>query len=215
MALVFTGDEFADGAMAIQQALKKEKTKASFFFTGKFYSNKAFATSIRQLKKDGHYLGPHSNAHLLYAPWHKRDSLLITEAEFAKDIRANYAVMQKLGINKKEALYFLPPYEWYNDSIAKWAKRQGLQLINYSPGTISAADYTWPELKNYRTSATIIESIKNYEAKSSNGLNGFILLLHIGTDPRRTDKLYEQLPQLLQWLKQKGYTLTTVDKLLK
>ena len=215
MAIVFTGDEFAEGAMAIRQALKKENVKASFFLTGRFYRNKEFTEALKQLKKDGHYLGPHSNEHVLYAPWHKRDSLLVTEEIFANDIQANYAVMKKFGISQKDAHYFLPPYEWYNDSIATWAKRQGLQLINYSPGTISAADYTWPELKNYRSTATIIESIKNYEAKYSKGLNGFILLLHIGTDPRRTDKLYEQLPQLLQWLKQKGYALTSIDKLLQ
>ena len=115
----------------------------------------------------------------------------------------------------KDALFFLPPYEWYNDTIAGWTKQAGLQLINYSPGTISAADYTWPGLKNYRNSEAILSSIKNYEAKSSNGLNGFILLLHIGTDPKRTDKFYEQLPLLIGWLKQQGYQLKRIDDLLK
>ncbi|MEP6951807.1 MAG: hypothetical protein ABI863_21120 [Ginsengibacter sp.] len=37
---------------------------------------------------------------------------------------------------------------------------------------------------------TIMNSILQYEHKSTNGLNGFILLLHIGTDPGRTDKFY-------------------------
>ncbi len=167
------------------------------------------------MKSDGHYLGAHSNDHLLYAPWEKRDSLLVTKKEFTADLEKNYAVMKTFGIQKKEAHYFLPPYEWYNDSIARWTKDFGLQLINYSKGTISAADYTYPELKNYRSSETIMASIKNYEANSSNGLNGFILISHIGTDPRRTDKFYKHLPELIQWLKQKGYQFERINELLK
>lgn len=214
LALVFTGDEFADGAESILTTLKKENIKASFFLTGKFYRNKNFKSAIKKLKKEGHYLGAHSNEHLLYALWEKRDSLLVTKKEFTTDLEKNYAVMKTFGIQKLEAQYFLPPYEWYNDSIAKWTKDFGLQLINYSKGTLSAADYTHPQLKNYRSSETIMASIKNYEASSSNGLSGFILLVHIGTDARRTDKFYKQLPELIQWLKQKGYKFEKINELL-
>ncbi|RZJ53431.1 MAG: polysaccharide deacetylase family protein [Flavobacterium sp.] len=215
LAIVFTGDEFADGAASIIQTLAKENIKAAFFFTGRFYNNTAFASSIKQLKKQGHYLGAHSNDHLLYAPWEKRDSLLVSQKTFSDDLGKNYAAMKKYGIEKKEALFFLPPYEWYNDSIAAWTTQLGLQLINYSPGTISHADYTWPELKNYRSSQTIFSSIKNYEAKNSKGLNGFILLLHIGTDPRRSDKFLTQLPKLLKWLKEENYQFERIDELLR
>jgi endoglucanase len=46
-------------------------------------------------------------------------------------------------------------------------------------------------------------------------LNGFILLLHIGTQAGRTDKFYHQLPQLISYLRQRKYTLTTINELLK
>jgi peptidoglycan/xylan/chitin deacetylase (PgdA/CDA1 family) len=55
----------------------------------------------------------------------------------------------------------------------------------------------------------------DYEKQHHSGLNGFLLLMHIGTDARRTDKLYQHLPQLLQWLKTRGYQLVRVDELLK
>jgi hypothetical protein len=89
-----------------------------------------------------------------------------------------------------------------------------LQLINYSPGTISHADYTTPEDKNYRSSADIYRSITSFEEKEKQGLNGFILLMHIGTDPKRKDKFYKKLPLLITWLKGKGYELVKVDELL-
>ncbi len=213
IALVFTGDEFADGGDFISKALKQQKIKASFFFTGRFYRNKEFASIITQLKKKGHYLGAHSDKHLLYCDWEKRDSLLVTEEQFKNDLLNNYASMKAYGIEKSKATYFLPPYEWYNDSISTWTKDLGLHLINYTPGTKSTADYTTPDMKNYRSSDEIYQSITQYE--QSRSLKGFILLVHIGTDPKRTDKFYHRLPELIKYLKAKGYQFQTVNQLLK
>ena len=195
--------------------MQQTGAKASFFFTGRFYRNKQFKPIIQRLKKDGHYLGPHSNEHLLYCDWNKRDSLLVTKEQFTNDLLRNYATMQAYGITKAKAHYFLPPYEWYNDSIAAWTNDLQLQLINFTPGTLSNADYTTPDAKNYRSSETIYQSILNYEKRAPSGLNGFILLLHIGTDAQRTDKLYNRLTELIQWLRQRQYQLVRVDELLK
>ncbi len=163
--------------------------------------------------KAGHYLGAHSDKHLLYCDWSNRDSLLVTKTEFLEDLRNNYAEMEKFGIKKTEARYFLPPFEWYNDSIATWTRQEGLVLINFTPGTLSPADYTTPEMKNYRSSDTIMRSILEYE--QSKGMNGFILLLHIGTAPERTDKLYARLGELLDTLTDKGYSFVRIDGLFE
>ncbi len=214
IALVFTGDEFADGGNFIAETLRKEKLKASFFFTGRFYRNKNFQRLIDQLNRDGHFLGAHSDNHLLYCDWIKRDSILVSKKQFTDDLLNNYAELNKLGINKEKAGYFLPPYEWYNDSISMWTNQLGLELINFTPGTNSTADYTYPELKNYWSSESIYKSIIERAQNSKSGLNGFILLLHIGTDPRRTDKFYKYLPRMIKHLHAKGYQFQTVNQLL-
>ncbi|MBP9924640.1 MAG: polysaccharide deacetylase family protein [Cyclobacteriaceae bacterium] len=214
IALVFTGDEYADGAVQIITQLKKQNVFAGFFFTGNFYRNPNFQSIIQSLVKSNHYVGAHSDQHVLYCDWAKRDSLLITQQEFVKDIAANYREMERFGINKQEAHYFLPPYEWYNDTISSWTKTQGLQLINFTHGTLSHADYTTPDMPNYRSSEIIYNSILGYEQINKNGLNGFILLSHIGTAPKRTDKFYFQLEKLITELKSRGYTFTRIDELL-
>ena len=215
LAIVFTGDEFADGGDHIVETLRNQKIKASFFLTGKFYSNPRFAQLIRQLKKDGHYLGAHSDQHLLYADWTKRDSLLVTKNEFQDDLLKNYERMRAFGIQRKDALYFMPPYEWYNATIAEWTEQLGFKLVNFTPGTRSAADYTYPEMgARYISSDAIYQSIVRCERREKNGLNGFILLVHIGTDPRRTDKFYHRLGDLILDLKRRGYSFCTVDELL-
>jgi endoglucanase len=208
--LVFTGDTFAEGGDHIANTLKAKHVDASFFFTGNFYRNREFERLIKRLNSDGHYLGPHSDRHLLYCSWTNRDSLLESRDQFTKDLLANYTAMEKFGIKKKNARYFIPPYEWYNDSISNWTSRLGIQLINYSPGTRSTADYTTPDLKNYRSSEEIMQSIK---AKGDD-LNGFILLLHIGTANARTDKFYRRLDELIEFLRSRKYEMVRIDELL-
>ncbi|MEO7119598.1 MAG: glycoside hydrolase family 9 protein, partial [Ginsengibacter sp.] len=216
IALVFTGDEFGDGGNYIANALKGKNIKGSFFLTGNFYRNPNFKKLLQTLQKNGNYLGSHSNKHLLYCDWEKRDSLFVTHQQFKEDLEAAYLELGRWGIKKTNAHYFLPPYEWYNDSIADWTKQAGLQLIDFSPGTHSNADYTYPEMGvKYLSSDTIMKDILQYEQQSSSGLNGFILLVHIGSDPRRVDKFYYRLPQLIDKLRKRGYQFVRIDDLLK
>ena len=214
LALVFTGDEFADGGKHILSVLKQQKVPASFFFTGNFYRNPDFEQLIYSLISEGQYLGAHSDQHLLYCDWENRDSLLVTHNEFIKDLENNYKAMSSFGISKKSAPYFLPPYEWYNDTISSWTKSLNLQLINYTNGTLSHADYTTPEMPNYKSSEFIYQNIVNFEKKSSTGLNGFILLIHIGTAPERKDKLYFHLEGLITELKSRDYQFEKIIQLL-
>ncbi len=215
LALVFTGDEFGDGGNFIASTLKEHNVRASFFLTGNFYRNEKFADVIKELKNNGNYLGSHSDKHLLYCDWIKRDSLLVNKNVFIKDIQDSYTELKKFSVSASQAHYFLPPYEWYNDSIALWTRQLDLQLVNFTPGTGSNTDYTYPEMGDrYVDSKMIYNSILTYESHSSNGLNGFILLVHIGTDPRRTDKFYFYLPGLIEELKNRHYQFVRIDKLL-
>jgi peptidoglycan/xylan/chitin deacetylase (PgdA/CDA1 family) len=215
MALVFTGHEFSEGGNVIANTLKQHKVKGSFFFTGDFYRNKENKKMIQLLKRNGNYLAAHSDKHLLYCDWNNRDSLLLTQTQFAIDITDNYFTMAEYVDSFMNVDYFLPPYEWYNDTISAWAKQIGLRVINFTPGTLSHADYTTPEMRNYRDSETIYNSVLNHEKINPSGLNGFILLMHIGSGPKRTDKFYTRLPKLITQLKAKGYQFQRVDELLK
>ncbi len=215
LALVFTGGSFAEGGGHIRTVLKRRAVRASFFFTGDFYRTPEFAGLIRGLAADGHYLGPHSDKHLLYCDWNDRTRTLVTREAFRADLEANFLEMARFGIARARAPYFIPPYEWSNAEIAAWAREMGLVLFDYTPGTSSNADYTTPSMKEYLSSRAIYDRILAYEKKDPHGLNGFLLLVHIGTDPERTDKLYLRLEDLLTELEGRGYAFVRVDELLK
>jgi endoglucanase len=206
LTLVFTAADKADGADVIRQTLKRQQIQGAFFFTGGFY--KEFPDVVKALKQDGHYLGAHSNDHLLYCAWEKRDSTLVTREVFTKDMTENYRLMAEAGIRATEAPLFIPPYEWYNEEVAGWAQGMGLKIVNFTPGTGSNADYTTPDMKNYKSSKDIYNRIMKVEA--SEGLNGHLLLVHFGTHPDRTDKFYNQLEKLIKALKKKGYTFVPI-----
>jgi hypothetical protein len=60
----------------------------------------------------------------------------------------------------------------------------------------------------YKTSSQIMESLKKQS------LNGAIILIHAGVDPRRKDKFYNHLDELLIWLQKNGYRCVRLDELL-
>ncbi len=216
ISLIFSGHEFVDGFDTVLKTLDKYSIKGAFFLTGDFYRNPEFKGLIKTLIKKGHYLGAHSNKHLLYASWENRDSTLVTKKEFSDDLLANYAEMAKFGITKDSAKYYLPPYEWHNDTIAVWARQLGIQLINLTPGTSANQDWTVPVPgAKYYSSDTLYARVLNFEKNSPGGMNGFILLTHPGTDPRRTDKFYNRLDSLIGKLIARGYSFKRLDRAIE
>ncbi len=214
VSLIFTGDEYGEGLPIIQEILAKEKVKAGFFFTGRFYANKKFTKTIKTLEKEQHYLGAHSNDHLLYNDWTNRNKLLVSYDSFSTDLDKNFATMENLGINTQQRKLFIPPFEWWNDSVASWCNWKGLELFSFTPGTYTNADYTWPEMgSSYKTNAILMNQLKTL-ASTPGKLNGNILLLHVGTDPRRKEKLYNELPAIIQLLRKNGYRIKRIDELI-
>lgn len=212
IVLIFTADDKADGADQIIRTLHKHGIKGAFFFTGNFY--RSYPEVVQRLKTEGHYIGAHSNKHPLYCAWDDPEKTLITREEFTNDLLANHKEMEKAGIPYTNAPFFVPPYEHYNAEIAAWAKSLGLQLVNFTTGTLTNADYTTPEMKNYRSSKTIYDKVMSVEAKE--GVNGHLMLIHLGTDSQRIDKFYTvYMDKMIRSLKKRGYSFTTLCKATK
>jgi len=216
VALVFTADEFGEGLPLIVQTIRNENIKGAFFFTGRFYRNPAFQSFILTLEENGHYLGPHSDEHLLYCDWAKRDSLLVSRDSFSHDLAKNSGTMKALSIPIYPSHFFIPPFEWWNDSIAAWSQALDFRLFSFTPGMRTSADYTWPQMGlSYKSSDWIMDWLKDLLSTSPKQLNGAIILIHAGTDPRRNDKLYDRLKELIALLKAASFSIRRVDELLQ
>jgi len=204
ITLIFTAADKHDGESKILKVLKKEHIRGYFFFTGEFYEK--FPETVQHIRREGHYVGSHSYGHLLYMPWEDRDSMLVTREQFDQDMFKSYKLIREAGIDDSLKL-FVPPYEYYNENISSWARQIGLHLINYTPGSGTNGDYTTPDMDSYKSSKQIYDRLMKLEKKQRNGLNGYILLIHFGTDDARTDKFYDRyLEKTIRELKHRGYT---------
>jgi peptidoglycan/xylan/chitin deacetylase (PgdA/CDA1 family) len=213
LALVFTGHEFSEGGTAILDALAARKAVASFFVTGAFCRVPQNGPLLSRIVAEGHLLGPHSDAHLLYATWSGEKRTLVSRAEFRSDLERNVEALRGLGVERDTVRVWVPPFEWWTSEIAAWSREMRLRLVGVTPGTRAAADYTGEGTKEFVPSAAIVESILARERLDPNGLNGWVLLMHLGAGPGRTDKLHESLPSLLDALAAREYSFVRLDDL--
>jgi peptidoglycan/xylan/chitin deacetylase (PgdA/CDA1 family) len=213
LALIFTGDEFGESAAPILDVLKSRRIKGSFFVTGNFLRRAEFRPLVRRMVHEGHYLGPHSDSHPLYCDWETRDKSLVTERFFVADLRNNVSALRAVGAMRPgDPAYFVPPYEWYNREHVAWSRKAGVQLINFTPGSGSNRDYMREDNPRFVSSRQILDDILAYGRKDPHGLNGFLLLLHLGSG--RRDPFHTQFRTLCDELTRPGYELVRVDELL-
>ena len=110
-----------------------------------------------------------------------------------------------MGVQRGDATYFMPPFECCNRQIVDWSTKLGIEVVNFTPGTGTNADNTTPDMKNYKSSEEIWENLKIFEEYHSEHLNGAILLIHPGTKPARTDKFYNLLGEIIEYMYTNGY----------
>lgn len=214
IALIFTGDEFGEGTPHILDALGERSIPASFFVTGNFLRKVDHQPWIRRIVDEGHYLGPHSDSHPLYCDWDDRGQSLITEAAFAVDLKENIAALRQFKAPPAGIpLFFVPPYEWYNADQVRWSRQVGVVLINFTPGSGSNRDYAKEGNPRFVPSQTIIDDILSFEQRDPHGLNGFLLLMHLGSG--RKDPLHNSLGRLCDVLAQRGYQFVRIDAMMK
>lgn len=215
LALVFTADQYAEGATRILDALAERKSVASVFVTGRFARNPAFRPILDRLTREGHAVGPHSDDHLLYATWDRPPRLLVDRPTFLRDLDGNLEALRACGVDVDRFRYFLPPYEHFTPEIARWTSEAGRVLVNLTPGTRSHTDYMEDDDPKFVPAEAIVQSITNATRAEPHGLNGFLLLMHLGAGPRRTrDRLSDRFPGVLDQLIGRGYALRRVDDLL-
>jgi peptidoglycan/xylan/chitin deacetylase (PgdA/CDA1 family) len=213
ISLIFTGGDFGEGTGPVLDTLAKLQIKAGIFVTGAFLGQADRRQLMERAVQEGHYVGPHSDQHPLYCPWDDREKSLISHTEFTNDLKKNIADLKHFGALSSGPVLFIPPYEWFNADQVKWAQELGVQLFNFSPGSGSNRDYMPESDPKFISSQAILEGILSYERKDPHGLNGYILLIHLGAD--RKDKMYRLLEPLIRELRARGYEFIRIDEMLR
>lgn len=213
LALVFTGDERGESTGPILDTLRERGIKVGLFVTGNFVRDARLRPFLKRALQEGHYVGPHSDSHPLYCPWDDRERSLVTEEFFSNDLNKNIKALRDLGaLGESQPVLFIPPYEWFNRDQVQWSERRGATLINFTPGSRSNRDYAPEGDKAFAPSRQIYDDILAYEKRDPHGLNGYVMLLHLGSG--RKDPFHKLLGKLCDELTNRGYSFVRVDRLL-
>ncbi|MDR2222712.1 MAG: polysaccharide deacetylase family protein [Flavobacteriaceae bacterium] len=144
-----------------------------------------FPHLLQQIHSEGHCIGNHTYTHT-----HKMGFLSATEV--LEEIQlADSAIQKVIG---KQPLYFRPPFGVTNPNISKALKQTHYKVIGW----------------NIRSLDTVIaEEERIFERIKKKIKPGAIILLH-----DTTDKTVAVLALLLDYLKQQGYEMVSINELL-
>lgn len=223
--LVFTGHfstnddgyfENMDGLVPVLDTLADRGVKGSFFPTGNCFRVERYQAPIQRVIDEGHYLSAHSNHHLLLCDEADRSKTLVTQDSLATDIAGMEEELQKFGLTKEQFTWMIPPYEYYNQETADGLRSLGYKLCNPTEGIETSLDWMAPDADNYCSAAQLVQNIWDYEASCETGLNGCIILVHAMVYPGRTDedRVFTHLGEIIDTLKDKGYSFGTFKELL-
>lgn len=204
--LIFTADSLFEGGNFALDVLRESNAKASFFFTGNFLRDSLRNKRvIDRVIDDGHYVGAHGDRHILLADWDDKRTTLASADSALRDMQNCMVELSKYGIDPLEARYVVPSFEWYNAEHTDIFRRNGFVTVSLSPGLLTYLDYTIPEMSAYCTSDSIWDNF--VDNLQNDNLLGKIILIHLGTQPERHDKFYRRLPEMIDSLLNRGYTL--------
>jgi len=221
--LVFTGHfseadnglfENFDGIVPVLDTLASRGVKGSFFPTGNCFRQEKYASAIRRIIDEGHYLSAHSNHHLLMCAYENRDSSLVTADSIRTDIAGMEEELGKFGLTKKQFEWMIPPYEYYNDFSAGVLMDLGYKLANPTPGITTGMDWMGKEHPEYMSAQDQLATIWNYEKE--HGLGGCIILVHAMVYPDRTDedRIFTHLGEIIDHARELGYEFKCFNELL-
>ena len=139
---------------------------------------------VKAIDEAGMEIGTHSNTHPDMAKLDKSTILSELETSISK-IR---------DITGKEVTVFRAPYGSYNNTLLKTTEELGLKTIQWDVDSLD-----WKGLSAAQVTDRVMK----------NAQNGSIILMH-----NNADNVVESLRLTLDWLKMKGYKVTSVGELV-
>jgi peptidoglycan/xylan/chitin deacetylase (PgdA/CDA1 family) len=221
IAFTFDGGDDANVAAEILDSLGARGVRSTMFLTGQFI--RRHPDLVRRMVTEGHEVGNHLDTHphlTTYAQDRRQRTLPGVTREFVHGHlrRVDDGFHGLTG--QRLAPFWRAPFGEHNDEIRGWAAEIGYRHISWTRGAGVAEDLDtrdWVADRSsriYRSRAEIVDRLLAFGQGRPEGLNGGIVLMHLGTN-RRTDRPHEALPKILATLQGRGYRLVNVSELLR
>jgi len=220
-ALTFDGGSFANAADDILDTLASRGVRSTMFLTGAFI--RRYPNVVSKIAEMGHELGNHTSTHPRLTTY-ADDRTQTTRADVTRQTLAGELDGAARSLADRTGLRFVPlwraPYGEYNPQICRWALEAGYVHIGWRQGgswarNLDTNDWVPDEgSPGYRSPEEVMTKIINI-ASQPRGLNGGIILMHLGTERKiRSQQVHIILGSLIDTLREMGYEPVTVSELL-
>ena len=220
MSLTFDGGSLANNAHEVLDILQQKGVTTTMFLTGEFIRKNPDVA--QRIVSDGHEVGNHmlSHRHLTSYAHNSRHETLpdLTFELFKNELTRTDSLFQEVtGMPMKK--FWRAPFGEINQEILVWAASMGYRHISWTHSGSSGMtmdSHDWVNNKEselYKSADEIRDALFQFEAIDENGLNGAIVLMHLGST-RNTENLYKSLPDIIDGFREKGYMLEPVSELV-
>jgi peptidoglycan/xylan/chitin deacetylase (PgdA/CDA1 family) len=219
MALTFDGGSLANVTLEILDILAEKGVRSTMFLTGEYMTR--FPDYVQRIVADGHEVGNHTWSHPHLTTFEENRTHL-TRPEVTRDFlqqelrRAADFFQQLTGATMQP--FWRAPFGEHNLEIREWAAELGYRHVGWTNGNSweqSMDTLDWvadPASPAYHTASEIYDKILA-AAQQPQGLNGAIILMHLGS-LRNGDFPHQKLPGLIDQLRSMGYEFVPVSELI-
>jgi peptidoglycan/xylan/chitin deacetylase (PgdA/CDA1 family) len=209
--LTFDGGSNANSTPQILQALKRRGIKATIFLTGEYVQK--YPDLVRQMVRDGHVVGNHtfSHPHLTTYSFNGRHGTLSgVTAGFIKEQLSRTSEAFKAVTGRDMNPYWRAPFGEANREIVAWGQSDGYRHVSWTPhlDTLDwVADRGSPL---YKGPEQILKGILAQADTAKGGVDGGIILMHLGTEREGEQEAHLILEPLIGQLQNRGYSFVDV-----
>lgn len=210
--LTFDGGSTANATAAILDILKREGVNATVFLTGEYMQR--YPDMTRRIAAEGHVVGNHtfSHPHLTTYSFNARQATLSgVTRDFLQGQLQRTADMFQLITGKPMSRLWRAPFGEFNSQILSWAQAAGYRHVYWTPHLDTLDWVASPSDPLFKTPQQILKGLLKRDGTDARGLDGGIVLMHLGTERESGMEADQILPDLIQSLRARGYGFGTLD----
>ncbi len=223
ISLTFDGGSYDNAAEQILDTLQSRGVKATMFLTGQFM--RRHPHTVVEIVERGHEIGNHTWSHPHLTTWaeNRRHHTLsgVNRATIGSQLKkANDQFRKITGSNL--APIWRAPFGEKNRDICSWALSHGYVHIAWKQGRTWLEGYDsndWvpdEDTPGYHSPQEVYEKFMNLATQDTDGMNGGILLFHLGTSRKDPEKqVHRILGSLIDGFHAAGYQIVPVTVLLE
>lgn len=223
VSLTFDGGSHCNAARAILDTLQSRDVHATMFLTGQFMHR--FPGVVREIVKRGHEIGNHTYSHPRLTAWatDRRHTTLpqVSADMIRRELDHADRILRKLT-GKRTVPLWRAPYGERNRQICLWGRRAGYLHVGWRQGrtwrqNLDSNDWVPDkETPGYHSPAEVYRKIMAAAKAQPYGINGGIVLMHLGTERKeREQQVHWILGRLIDDLRGLEYRFVPVSELVR